>query len=140
MATLSDEQVERAAKLYQDEVHRGTPRILGWDECSVEDQKDIARCLRAAAPFLQLPWDEPTAEEKQNFLGTVHPESNYAATILDSVEEFVRRRNAALLPKPVHPRRDAILVIMREELKSLRGDKEFCSAADRILAALDEVK
>jgi hypothetical protein len=52
--------------------------------------------MRRAAPFLQLPWDEPTEEEIDN-AGRRGIES--------ALREFVRRRNAALQPKPVDLRR-----------------------------------
>ena len=56
----------------------------------------VAERMRRAAPFLQLPWDEPTEEEIDN-AGRRNIES--------ALREFVRRRNAALQPKPVDLRR-----------------------------------
>jgi hypothetical protein len=56
----------------------------------------VAERMRRAAPFLQLPWDEPTEEEIDN-AGRRGIES--------ALREFVRRRNAALQPKPVDLRR-----------------------------------
>lgn len=56
----------------------------------------VAERMRRAAPFLQLPWDEPTEEEIDN-AGRRGIES--------ALREFIRRRNAALQPKPVDLRR-----------------------------------
>ncbi len=57
-------------------------------EQQIEQAIAVAERMRRAAPFLQLPWDEPTEEE-----------------IESALQEFVRRRNAALQPKPVDPRK-----------------------------------
>lgn len=136
MATLSEEKIEAAAKIYQDEVHRGTPGILGWDECSFDDQKDIARCLRAAAPFLQLSWDEPTEGAIGAAAIDLFGSSRNVDLLvtLDVCKQFVRRRNAALLPNPVDPRTKAIR-------KAMEGTGiDLSLVMDRILAALDEVK
>ena len=65
------------------------------NECgqTIEDSFDIADAL---IPMAQLPWDEPTEEEIDN-AGRRGIES--------ALREFVRRRNAALQPKPVDPRK-----------------------------------
>jgi hypothetical protein len=46
--------------------------------------------FRTAAPYLQLPWKEPTVEETASLVNEIGP------TIHRVIMEFVRRRNAAL--------------------------------------------
>lgn len=93
--------------------------------------------LRTAAPFLQLPWHEPMHEELvaiQRLFPVSKPTLSDLATI---ASEFVRLRNAALAPKQADFRRQVIAT----ELGALGIDVVLgFKAADKILAALDEVK
>lgn len=91
--------------------------------------------LDELAEALALPWDEPTVLEK------------WAATkdclvtdtgISHALDEFLRRRNAALLPKPVDPRRQKVVDILARKWKGSESHLE--RYADEILAALDEAK
>ncbi len=73
---------------------------------TIEDSLVIADAL---IPMAQLPWDEPTEEEIDNAS---------RRGIESALREFIRRRNAALQPKPVDPRRENLL------LTSVGGEKE----------------
>jgi hypothetical protein len=104
---LANEQIEAAAKA-----------MRKADHCPIDiGHYRITAC--AAAPFLQMPWEMPTYEELEMFKDFKSAGS--------ALFEFVRRRNAALLPKPVDPRRQRII-------DALAGD---VVTADRILVALD---
>lgn len=93
--------------------------------------------LRTAAPFLQLPWHEPTHEELvaiQRMFPVSKPTLSDLATI---ASEFVRLRNAVLLPKPVDPRKEKVGPILKSMERAIIGRDEAVAA---IIAALDEVK
>jgi hypothetical protein len=144
MAELTKEQIERAAEaLWNITFEQRESRQPGRTEdrwCNVDPQfKDEWReWAKVAAPFLQLPWEEPTDKE---FIDIVHahPSSGYGEEILRSMREFVRRRNAALLPKPVDPRREKVLAALGCSFVDIQSSivEEI---ADRVLRALDEVK
>jgi hypothetical protein len=89
--------------------------------------------LAAAAPFLQLPWDDPTHDEivdgtKRILMGMPCKEV---------LQRFVRNRNAALLPKPVDPRRERVATLLRKLHMDQRGWSPG-EIADRILEAIDK--
>lgn len=67
----------------------------------IAEQQKIA--MRAAAPFLQAPWSEPTegaiGSAAIDLFGTARDVDVLVTT--DICKQFVRRRNAALAPKPV---------------------------------------
>lgn len=143
MLKLTDEQVEQAAR----EVAR-TMSNLGYPEAlayaSEKHRKEDVFCaLRTAAPFLQLLWNEPTAEEVSNIAHAVRMSTKREVFVttkcIDMLElvgvlrEFVRRRNATFLPKLVDPRRAAIVHVLREY------PDRAPEIADKILTALDEV-
>ena len=128
MSKLSDEQIEQAAIA-------GCYMNAPWDDLLGQTRDRVRRNLRKAAPFLQMPWDEPTEEEFTQLLTGVHPNSNYGGTIMDALKKFVHIRNAALLPKPVDPRREAVAKVLTEHKVWTVDDQ-----VDRILAALDKVK
>lgn len=87
MAQLTDEQVKKAAEAYAET----------WMDSKNFDMPTLRlECLRAAAPHLQLPWDDPSNEE----LETLYREVPYGCGHRLALQYFVRRRNAALLPKP----------------------------------------
>ena len=101
-------------------------------------QEPSAKKVMELAANLQIQLEPPTGEEVDEFrrkwnlfAGTVD------ATIRHCLIEFIIRRNATLLPKPVDPR----LEIVREVLTSFWGcNINIPNAADEIcgkLAALD---
>lgn len=84
MAELTEEQIELAVREFL---------TMAQGEY-VRDGTVITKGLCAAAPYLQLPWEEPTKEE----VAAIH-----WTLLSDGIATFVRRRNAALLPEPVVP-------------------------------------
>ena len=120
MAELTDRQVDIAAKVFME--YLSMPG--GEDKGS----------LRVTAPYLQMPWDEPTNEEVANIVRKLFATTECLDMLVleDTLREFVRLRNAALLPKPVDPRRAAIVRVLREY------PDRAPEIADKILAALDE--
>jgi hypothetical protein len=93
--------------------------------------------LRAAAPFLQLPWDEPIKEEIDRACDDCDAGGdNFRSTLEYLIKEFVRRRNAVIHPKPVDPRVDEIALII---CQSRDAGLSIQQTAAKI-AALDEVK
>ena len=123
MANLTDDQVNKARDVWCKSL--GTP-------FTCFDIPLAHRCFNAVAPYLQFSWDEPTDEEMKDLGGVP---SNYHIAI----REFVRRRNAALLPKPVDPRREKILAALGCSFVDIQPSivEEI---TDRVLRALDEVK
>lgn len=110
------------AELTQDQVERAHMALNG----GAGDIDLIHKSLHAAAPFLQLPWDEPTPEEMaaidRDWIG-----------FAEFVREFVRRRNAALLPEPVDPR----IAIVKHQLTDAAMSHGIDVVAGKILLALD---
>jgi hypothetical protein len=112
MAELTKEQIERAAEaLWNITLEQRESRQPGRTEdrwCNVDPQfKDEWReWARVAAPFLQLPWDEPTAHEVNELMALFFPFAMRPShqEISRLICGFIQRRNAALLPKPVDPR------------------------------------
>lgn len=138
MEKLTDEQVNMAAKAANDMAKSlGLPDISG--HITAEEQtKMLMMTLRSAAPFLQFPWDEPTDVELKEIaygcargvIGGTSP-----AAFRYALGEFVRHRNAVLVPKPFDLRRERVRAILQDEYRSSEE-----GAIDRIIAALDEVK
>lgn len=114
MAELTDNQVKRAWEAFCD----GNRGLSG---------------LRTAAPFLQLPWDEPNQEEWAQLSFTNSSDA-------EKFRAWIRRRNAALIPKPVDPRIDLIDKALCNFMHSLNNTEERTKAAQAIIAVLDEVK
>lgn len=86
MAELTEQQLESAKQELS--------KVFGGPM----DDVLMTNMLRAAAPFLQFPWDEPTREEIDSaeralFSGT--------AKVKGVLEYFLYLRNAALIPKTV---------------------------------------
>lgn len=141
MAELTDEQVDRAAK-----AHFDCGAIPSWDGASEQTKDAWRKSIRAAAPFLQLPWEPPTFEDineatyqygklsRSGYDTKDNPPPNtYAMT--SALQEFVRRRNAALMPKP-DPRLHKVICAM----SGFTSDRKLeDTIAKQILAALDEV-
>lgn len=124
MAELTQEQIERAAEEYK--------RIFNGAMCE-------KRSLRAAAPFLQLPWDEPNEREVRLIADEVLGHGERDSMVREVITAIVRRRNAALMPKPVDPRLGVIFPLLNE-VGTLRPGEDMTAIANRILAALDAVK
>lgn len=126
MADLTQEQVERAAKAAHDAfMEDGQP--IGYDKLAQTLREPYRSCVRAAAPFLQLPWDEPTLEEASK--------ANQCMDGQSAIFDFIRRRNAALLPKPVDPR----LAVVRHQLGGPSMSHNLDGVAVKILHALDQL-
>lgn len=119
MAELTNEQVDKALKACEG--------------------KFLGKGIRAAAPFLQLPWDEPS-EDEAKVIHSTNLGMSLTATFdqckWNVLREFVDRRNAALMPKPVDPRIGLIDRTLCDFMHSLNNIEERTKAAKAILAAL----
>ena len=128
MAELTQEQIKQAMWA----AHSAAAPGFEWGNLSERDVERYSLAVKAAAPFLQLPWDEPTEDEVTSIY-------NYCANTIDGnltprcLCEFVRRRNTALLPKMVDPRIAKLIVILRAPWVT-QEDR-----AIKILAEIDEV-
>jgi hypothetical protein len=133
MAELTDEQVKQAA-----EISSSTrTHSLSWNGPRSEKGMDLwLSTMRAAAPFLQLPWDEPSMDEANEIEQNIPRNAPPVDQLMRALTVFVHRRNAALIPKPFDPRKEVIVRVLSEQPK----DAWYKDTADRILAALDEVK
>lgn len=129
MAELTSEQVDRAEREWMSKTG------------NFADRKHV---LRTVAPFLQLPWDEPTESESSFIHSTdlgLRLTSSFDEHKHHIISDFVRRRNAALTPKTVDPRREKIELVLRlHHMQIDNGRRTLESAVDAIIAALDEVK
>jgi hypothetical protein len=132
--TLTDERIEAAAKAMgnaineQVSIHRRMI-IRTPHGCDIETTR---AGLRAAAPFLQMPWEMPTDKECRELHALTDNEVGHA------LRQFVCDRNAALIPKPADPRREKVKTALIGEVSTfLWNTEEAYRAADRILAALD---
>lgn len=124
---LTNEQVEQAVEAAR---NTRTP-VLSWSGSGSENGLELWRnTMRAAAPFLQLPWDEPTEDELLMLCGTGGGYHSRTAII-----EFVRRRNAALATKPVDPRIEKVKAVLAKRYTA--EDALLPAVAADILAALD---
>lgn len=121
MAELTDDQVKAATAAIAKQFGGAVDGVLAEN------------MLRAAAPFLQLPWDDPTKKELERF--RVHGVADFRGEI----HNFIRSRNAALMSKPVDPRLDVLYALL-QEVGALKPSDDMTSVATRILAALDGVK
>lgn len=158
MAELTEQQVDMAARASSACVSKlGYPARLAY--ATEEENKAMAHgAMRAAAPFLQLPWDEPSKEEIRQATGDLigldadSVPDQRQRQFIGIVWYFVRRRNAALMPKPVDPRRERIRSVLTSLFASVDPQKiarDFGSAQElqkmldeaetKMLAALDEV-
>jgi transposase len=123
---LTDEQLHRAARAADD-----LAKSLGFPEMAPhisDDERNnvLFMSLRAAAPYLQLPWDEPTEKEAYACQDAPNVQDNEPQQV---IAEFVRRRNAALIPKPENP-------IVKDALANLRGVTLTHDEAQKITAAV----
>lgn len=133
MSKLTDKQLELAVKAFSTD-----PEVI------VQGVWNLKSCLRNSAPYLQIPWDEPTSEEVIPIYANLYhykiedvsPSSIEGIT--KAFVEFVRIRNAAILPKLVDPRIAIVVKVLRgtNNVPYLPIEK----TAETVLAALDEVK
>lgn len=131
---LTDEQIEAAAKAAYNAFHPTAERgFLCWDDRPQTTREPYRTSVRAAAPFLQASWEVPTEMEFLAAVGDLHHGGFRDGFLGRALERFVQRRNAALIPKPVDPRREKILRVMRDSRLAIIREL----LADRILAALD---
>lgn len=127
---LTDEQIEAAAKA-----------MLERDACpiGIEHYRMLAR---AAARFLQMPWEMPTPEEVRQY---ERPRLDEPAKLRmgndclpsfrlrhEALCEFIKYRNASLVPKPVDSRREKLMKMLYSDFTM-----DFQELTERILAALD---
>lgn len=130
MLNLTYEQVEKAVEAY----YKAGPTGPSWETLPSPTKYRIGEQLRAAAPFLQAPWEMPTEKDMVAFVGGVVRKELPGGEHFDwtpALTQFVACRNAALLPRPVDPRRERII----NALSVGCGNVDL--TADRILAALD---
>ena len=59
---LTDEQIEKAAQALYESLYESY-EYLPWAALSETIKDRYRKAARAVAPFLQVPWDEPTEEE-----------------------------------------------------------------------------
>lgn len=124
MKQLTEEQIKLASNAFE-KAFNGDGRSLPYQ---------MATAVRAAAQFLQLPWEEPTLAEIKSIRESDPAGTRDAIYLLNA---FVRSRNLALLPKAVDPRREKIIAAISPCLFSRQKEDELIN---RILAALDEEK
>lgn len=134
MADLNDKELKLAAEAMFKAWYEKTPLSMDWTK---GNQPMWIAAARAAAPFLQLPWDEPTDDETYavNSKGSSYLQAPHEM-VRALLRRFVSNRNRSLLPNP-NPRRDAILRAMEGSGVARPFIEKY---ADVILAALDEVK
>lgn len=120
MSKLTDQQIEAAAKdcyeaqfLPNDYLDKKIGSM--WDLLADHCKASYRRSVVAAAPFLQLPWDDPTDPENElafyeysRARGGVEIDNHRSDAIDKGVRMalflFVRTRNANLMPKLLDPR------------------------------------
>lgn len=134
MAELTDEQIKQAAQAADKLMaSHGFPTALAY--ATPEQREEAAfSAMRAAASFLQLPWEEPTSDEGLKAAEYLRRHGSGWSASKVVLMEFVRSRNAALIPNPVDLRRKTIVEVLKQY------PNRAPEIADRILAALDEVK
>ena len=128
MAELKEQQIEFAVAAFENVAgHAATGELLS-----------MAERMRRAAPFLQLPWDEPTKEEAESFHEDYYTfASTSIPSTLHALVRFIRYRNAALQPKSVDPRIAVILGILDSSASTSDVKAKEITAA---LDALDGAK
>jgi hypothetical protein len=136
MAELTDEQVRLATKAANDvAISFGFPEMAG--KVTAEEQENIMlMTMRAAAPLLQIPWDEPSMDETNAIEREIPRHAPPCDQLMRALSLFVHRRNAVLMPKPVDLRKEVIVRVLSEQPK----DAWYKDTADRIIAALDGEK
>ncbi len=122
-------------KLSEDQLNRAIQAFKSQDRAFTGS---VGAGLCLAAPFLQLPWSEPTGSELAEAWSAIAEPSMTSGTGWkgnwhDACREWVRRRNAQLLPPPIDPRHQVVL----NALLGFNGMVNLDQIAASILAALD---
>jgi hypothetical protein len=130
---LTDEQIEAAAKAAWLGRFLTPHGVADFDTVSPDMQSGWRRAMRAAAPFLQMPWEMPTQSECE-LIGRAQDVAE--VTVHYAVSSFINMRNASLFPKLVDPRRDKLKAAVNE-WRQCEGAYTTSEIVDRILAALD---
>lgn len=113
MAELTEQQLESAKQ--------ELAKVFGGPM----DDVLMTNMLRAAAPYLQFPWDEPTDGELILFKDFKH--------VGNALIEFVRRRNTSLIPNSVDPIKELIL-------KGIRNNRPWPLDLEAELKLADEIQ
>lgn len=106
---LTDEQIDRAAEA----MWRSWDGAGLWEHWFAQSGYRLA--VKTTAPFLQILWDEATDDEAAAMTEWYGHGSESMQSVLN---EFLRRRNAGLMPKSVDAERNAIELRIDELLKT----------------------
>lgn len=143
MAELTDDQVEKAVKA----ASATRTSKLSWNGSTGENGIDLWRAtVRAAAPFLQLPWYEPTREEFSSIHDSsicLYGDGKLCRAVSDALRQFILIRNAAMISKPVDPRIQAVkgvLEMLTDEGGRIFSPQKLQEISERILYWIDEVE
>lgn len=143
MAELTKDHIEAAAKacyeaqfLSNDYLDKKTGCM--WDLLADHCKAGYRRSAVAAAPFLQLPWDDPTQEELNACIHATLAKGNKVATGLVILQEFVAMRNKANSPvredKPKDARVSMLVDLFHKNHPTMMSPADF---AKEILELLD---
>ena len=136
---LTDEQIEQAALAGL--AASTWTGCQNWQAIGLIGREEWKAFVRAAAPYLQMPWEPPTKEEVLSALATYDNSvvrSGHQSAMTLTLGWLIAARNAALQPKPVDPRRDKITAALCKRLYPYGHVLENIEPmADDILAALD---
>lgn len=133
MKGLTDEQIRRAAAL----IHPTLSCETFLRSTGTVQRADIEVSLRAVAPLLQLPQNEPSSKEILDMADWCRkkgvPEMD-VDLVGRALRGFVSDRNEHLLPKPV----DNAPVIVSKMLRDRSLDSTFDEYAAMLVAAVRE--
>jgi hypothetical protein len=140
---LSDEQIEAAAKAMFNAFHPADSREdfrWEWDKLTI--RTSYLNAARAAATFLHVRWEMPTPSELKAFQGRLMEQGGSHIPwqhLTLPFNKFIAERNASIIPKPVDPRRDKIMTVLKTGVMNPGTVTDNCAGfiADRILVALD---
>lgn len=119
MSELTKDQIEASAKVAYQASRRSSfqdeskfPLQVYWDALSEQTRQDYRAGVRAAAPFLQLPWSTPSYEEMKTacakFARTESRINTWMGVptypMMNALADFVCNRNFELTANPVDPR------------------------------------
>lgn len=129
---VTDEQVKNALMAFyaSGDLHEATREDI---------QVGMKRAMKAAAPYLQIPWELPSDKEVRSFLSDATNASN-GKSIEHCLRQFVYRRNTTLCPEPIDVRRLKVLRIIGDATLSARPAEPINVSllVDDILAVFDE--
>lgn len=138
---LTDEQIEAAAEAAYENRAKHLHSNCVWKKLSSEIRSYWRADVAIAAPFLQLPWDMPTAAEivmvdthGSYRVNTGEGYIHFASGISSGLARFVFHRNGLLIPKHVDPRQEIIANALN---KYNTPYVDAAKMAEAILAALD---